>query len=187
MSQSIKTIIEERRSIKKFNGRQVAQSDVTAVLEAAAWAPNHGNREPWRFIVAAESGLDAIRTLMKECTIPNWGALSTEELEKKTAGFLLPGAFVFVVVPEDVRQKERLEDFSATSALIQNAQLIAWEQGIGTCWKTPAWIDAPKFRTALGVKPGERILSMLQFGYYNELPKAKPRTPIEQKITYFGQ
>ncbi|OKL37535.1 nitroreductase family protein [Domibacillus mangrovi] len=185
MSQSIKTIIKERRSIKKFNGRPVEQSDVTAVLADAAWAPNHGNREPWRFIVAAESGLDAIRTTMKECTIPNWEALSPEELDKKIAGFKLPGAFVFVVVPEDARQKERLEDYSATSALVQNAQLLAWEKGIGTCWKTPAWMDAPKFRTALGVKPGERILAMLQFGYYDELPKAKPRTPIEQKITYF--
>nr|WP_141719913.1 nitroreductase [Domibacillus iocasae] len=182
----LKTIIQERRSIKKFNGKSVALSDITAVLEDAAWAPNHGNREPWRFVVAAEKGLEAIRTTIKECTVPKWNMLAPEELEQKTAGFKLPGAFVFVIVPEDLRQKERLEDFSAASALIQNAQLLAWEKGIGTCWKTPAWIDAPKFRQALGVKPGERILAMLQFGYYDELPKAKERTPIEEKITYFG-
>ncbi|OMP66544.1 nitroreductase family protein [Domibacillus epiphyticus] len=186
MSQSIQAIIAERRSIKKFNGRSVSQSDIVEILDVASWAPNHGNREPWRFIVAAENGLDAIRNTMKECTIPNWGQLPEEEIEKKTAGFKLPGAFVFVVVPEDVRQKERLEDFSAASALIQNAQLLAWGKGIGTCWKTPAWMELPKFRQALDVKPGERILAMLQFGYYDELPKAKARTPIEQKITYFG-
>ncbi|OLN24213.1 nitroreductase [Domibacillus antri] len=186
MNQSIKTIIAERRSIKKFNGSPVAKSDVTAILDAAAWAPNHGNREPWRFIVAAESGLNEIRDTMKECTIQKWEEMPADELEKKTAGFKLPGAFVFVIVPEDVRQKERLEDFSAVSALIQNAQLLAWEKGIGTCWKTPVWIDAPKFRQALDVKPGERIVAMLQFGYYDELPKAKARTPIEQKITFFG-
>lgn len=182
----LKTIIQERRSIKRFNGKPVALSDVSAVLEGASWAPNHGCREPWRFVVAAEAGLEAMRNTLKECTIPKWNQLSEEELKQKTAGFGLPGAFVFVIVPEDPRQKERLEDFSAASALIQNAQLLAWEQGIGTCWKTPAWIDAPKFRQALDVKPGERILAMLQFGYYDELPKAKERTPIEEKITYFG-
>lgn len=182
----IKKIIEERRSIKKFNGTPVAGSDITAILQDAAWAPNHGNREPWRFVVAVENGLDAIRSVLKECTIPNWKSLSLEELAKKTEGFQLPGAFVFVIVPEDPRQKERLEDFSAASALIQNAQLLAWEKGIGTCWKTPAWIDAPKFRQAIGIKPGERVLALLQFGYYDELPKAKARTPIEEKITYFG-
>lgn len=182
----LKTIIQERRSIKKFNGQPVAAADVTAVLEDAAWAPNHGNREPWRFVVAAENGLTAIRETLKECTIPKWNTLSPEELEQKTAGFKLPGAFVFVVVPEDPRQKERLEDFSAASALIQNAQLLAWEKDIGTCWKTPPWIDAPKFRQALGVLPGERILAMVQFGYYDELPKAKARTPISEKITYFS-
>ena len=182
----LKTIIQERRSIKKFNGKPVGASVITELLETAAWAPNHGNREPWRFVVAAEGGLETIRNTLKECTIPKWNTLSPEELEPKIAGFKLPGAFVFVIVPEDPRQKERLEDFSAASALIQNAQLLAWEKGIGTCWKTPAWIDAPKFREAIGVKPGERILAMLQFGYYDELPKAKERTPIEEKITYFG-
>ncbi|MEM1502727.1 nitroreductase [Domibacillus sp. 8LH] len=181
----LKNIIRERRSIKKFNGKPVALSDVTAVLEDAVWAPNHGCREPWRFVVAAEEGLQAMRETLKECTIPKWNMLPEEELRKKAAGFALPGAFVFVIVPEDPRQKERLEDFSAASALIQNAQLLAWEQGIGTCWKTPAWLDAPKFREALGVKPGERILALLQFGYYDELPQAKERMPVQEKITYF--
>ena len=74
----LKTIIQERRSIKKFNGQPVAAADVTAVLEDATWAPNHGNREPWRFVVAAENGLTAIRETLKECTIPKWNTLSPQ-------------------------------------------------------------------------------------------------------------
>ena len=48
-----------------------------------------------------------------------------------------PGAVVFVIVPEDARQKERLEDYAAASMFVQNIMLLAWDKGIGTCWKTP--------------------------------------------------
>ncbi len=100
--------------------------------------------------------------------------------------FVTPGAYAFVIVSEDVRQKERLEDYAATSSYIQNAQLLAWDLGIGACWKTPPFIDAPKFREALGVNNGERIISMLQFGYFDEMPKARSRKSVEEFVTFFG-
>jgi len=80
-----------------------------------------------------------------------------------------------------------LEDYAAASTLIQNAQLLAWDRGIGSCWKTPAYIEDPKIREVLGVKSGERIISMLQFGYFDEVPKGRERTPVEEKITFFGE
>jgi len=101
--------------------------------------------------------------------------------------FTGPGAVTFVIVPEDARQKERLEDYAAASMFIQNVQLLAWDKGIGTCWKTPGFLDNPKFREELGVKPGERIISMLQFGYFDEIPKAGKRKPLDEIVTYYGQ
>ena len=65
--------------------------------------------------------------------------------------------------------------------------LLAWDKGIGTCWKTPGFMDNPKFREELGVKQGERIISMIQFGYFDEIPKAAPRKPLEEIVTYYGR
>ncbi|GEN84319.1 putative NAD(P)H nitroreductase YfhC [Sporosarcina luteola] len=183
---SVREAIIGRRSVKNFNGQPVDLENINSILEDARWAPTHGLRNPWRFIVAANKEYIKFQDVLKEYGVPKWKELSEEELEKQMKKFRTPGAVVFVVVQEDARQKERLEDYAAASALIQNAMLLAWDQGIGTCWKTPPFIDNPKFREELGVKPGERIMSMLQFGYYDDIPKGRVRTPLEDVVTYYG-
>lgn len=185
-SLTVKEAILTRRSIKKFNGQPVDREDLMAILDTAVWAPNHKNREPWRFVVACGKELFQLYELLKETTIPNWRELSEQEIEKKMEKYKSPGAYVFVIVPEDVRQKIRLEDYAAASCLIQNIQLLAWDLGIGSCWKTPDFLDNPEFRKAIGVKPGERIISMLQLGYFDELPKGKERKKAEELVTFFG-
>lgn len=185
-SLSVKQAIVQRRSIKVFNGQPVDRETLLTVLEDAKWAPNHGNREPWRLVVACGKELTELHELLREFGVPKWKELSEEDLTKNMKKFTSPGAYAFIIVPEDVRQKERLEDYAAASAFIQNTQLLAWDLGIGSCWKTPPFIDAPKFREAMGVKQGERIISMLQFGYFDEMPKARPRKSVDEFVTFFG-
>ncbi|MBW9234415.1 nitroreductase, partial [Leptospira santarosai] len=169
-SLSVREAILQRRSVKNFNGQPVERETLMTVLEDAKWAPNHGNREPWRVVAACGKELADLHTVLREFGVTKWKDLSEDELAKQMKKFTSPGAYAFVIVPEDVRQKERLEDYAAASTYIQNAQLLAWDLGIGSCWKTPPFLDAPKFREALGVKPGERIISMLQLGYFDEMP-----------------
>jgi len=186
-SLSVRNAIVKRRSIKNFNGQPVELENIAEILEDATWAPNHGNRNPWRFVVAAEKGYTDFLNVLREFGIPKWKDLSEEDLEKQMKKFTGPSAAILVIVPEDVRQKERLEDFAAASIFIQNMMLLAWDKGIGTCWKTPGFLDNPKFRKELGVKPGERVISMLQFGYFDDIPKSRPRTPLDEIVTYYGQ
>lgn len=185
-SLSVRDAILQRRSVKVFNGQPVERDTLMTVLEDAKWAPNHGNREPWRLVVACGRELTELHTVLREFGVAKWKDLSEEDLAKQMKKFVTPGAYAFIIVSEDVRQKERLEDYAAASSYIQNAQLLAWDLGIGACWKTPPFLDAPKFREALGVKKAERIISMLQFGYFDEMPKAKPRKSVEEFVTFFG-
>ncbi len=185
-SLSVRNAIISRRSIKNFNGQPVDPENIAEILEDATWAPNHGNRNPWRFVVAADKAYVKFLDVLREYGVVKWQDLSEEDLDKQMKKFTGPGAVTFVIVPEDVRQKERLEDYAAASMFIQNVQLLAWDKGIGTCWKTPGFLDNPKFREELGVKPGERIISMLQFGYFDEIPKAGKRKPLNEIVTYYG-
>ena len=184
---SVREAIITRRSIKNFNGQPVDLENIAEILGDAAWAPNHGNRNPWRFIVAADKDYVKFLDVLREFGVPKWKELSEEDLERQMKKFNGPGAVVFAIVPEDARQKERLEDYAAASMFIQNVLLLAWDKGIGTCWKTPGFLDNPKFREELGVKQGERIISMLQFGYYDEIPKGRPRKELAEIVTYYGQ
>ncbi len=186
-SLSVREAIIGRRSIKKFNGQPVDREDLMNIIDNAVWAPNHKNREPWRLVVGCGKEIFDLHRLLRDTAIPKWKELSEETLEKQMQKFTLAGAFVFVIVPEDVRQKQRLEDYAAASILIQNIQLLAWDYGIGSCWKTPDFLDDPAFRKALGVTPGERIIAMLQLGYFDELPKAVERKKAQEIVTFFGE
>ena len=184
---TVKDAITQRRSIKKFNGQPVDREDLLEIINDAIWAPNHGNREPWRLVVACGKELFSLHDLIRDLTIPKWQDLSSEDVAKQMSKFTLPGGYVFTIVPEDARQKERLEDYAAASSMLQNLQLLAWDKGIGSCWKTPGFLDNPKFRAALKVQPGERVISMLQVGYFDDLPKAKERKTTADIVTIFGE
>lgn len=184
---TVREAITTRRSIKKFNGQLVKREDLLNIIEDAAWAPNHGTREPWRLVVACDEQLPKLLELLRDLAVPKWQELSDEALATQMQKFTLAGGYAFMVVPEDVRQKERLEDYAAASSFLQNMQLLAWEKGIGSCWKTPGFLDVPKFREALGVKSGERVIAMLQLGYFDELPKGKERKTPAEIVTFFGE
>ncbi|QUG40381.1 nitroreductase [Psychrobacillus sp. INOP01] len=184
-SLTVRDAIIQRRSIKLFNGQPVEREMLLSILDDAVWAPNHQLRQPWRFIVACGKELEDLYSVLKEFALPKWKELSEEDLEKQMKKFTTPGGYVFVVVPEDTRQKERLEDYAAASMLVQNIQLLAWDRGIGSCWKTPGYLDNPLFRKELGIQPGERIISMLQVGYFDEMPKPRDRKGVEDLVTIF--
>ena len=57
MTFTVKEAILQRRSIKKFNGQLVEKEVVLEILDNAKWAPTHGNRQPWRVVVAAGKNL----------------------------------------------------------------------------------------------------------------------------------
>ena len=186
MTITVREAILQRRSIKKFNGKLVDKADVLAILDDAKWAPNHGNRQPWRIVVGTGEQLPKVHELLRDLAVPKWQELSEEALSAQMQKFTLAGAYAFVLVNEDMRQKERLEDYAAAACYLQNAQLLAWDKGIGTCWKTPGFLDNPKFREALNAQPNERIIAMFQFGYFDETPKAKERKEVANFVTEFG-
>jgi nitroreductase len=52
-SEPIHPLLAERWSPRSFQqGVELSQSDITALLEAARWAPSANNLQPWKFIVA---------------------------------------------------------------------------------------------------------------------------------------
>lgn len=187
MTVTVREAILQRRSIKNFNGQAVEKAAVLEILDDAKWAPNHGNRQPWRVVVGAGEQLVSVQELLRDMAIPKWQELSEETLGAQMQKFTSAGAYAFVLVTEDMRQKERLEDYAAASCYIQNTQLLAWEKGIGTCWKTPGFLDQPKFREALKAQTNERIIAMLQFGHFDEAPKAKERKEVANFVTEYGK
>ncbi|WP_456279049.1 nitroreductase family protein [Bacillus sp. AK128] len=172
-------IIRERRSIKSgYTDQDVSQEVVLELLNDAVWAPNHGLREPWRFMFVSAQEKEAFVEELVETFPPDMK-------ENRRNYFNQPTAYLIVIMEEDPRQKQWEENFAAVSSLIQNFQLLAWERELGVVWKTNPHIYDPKVRKLLDVKPGEKIVGFLHMGYFNQVPEARLRKTAEDKFTVY--
>lgn len=176
---SLANIIRERRSIKKhYTDKEVTAKTVLSLLNDAKWAPNHGLREPWRFIFVNKERLPLFAELVSK-TYP-------EELQQNREDYLNEPNAILVILMEEEEVLKRWEDnFGATASFIQNFSLLAWEQELGVVWKTNPHIYNPEVKRILGAKDNEKIVGFLHLGYFSEAPEKKSRTPIEKKFTTF--
>lgn len=178
--------IISRRTIKSFKPDPVDPQDIIELLNVAKWAPNHKITEPWRFQLYVGEGKEkfAQAYLNSQTEVdgePSEKALRTAQYYKD-----IPLQLV-VIMPEDPRQRTWDEDYGAVSSFIQNFQLAAWERGIGMVWRTNDYVYDPVFREGLGVKPGEKIVATLMIGYPKHVPKARPRTDIQEFLTIINE
>jgi nitroreductase len=181
----VKDLILERRSIQAFEDREVPFALVTELLETAIWVPNHRMTQPWRFILVHGDGrpvlLEAARRFAEKA--------EKDATRKKDAGERqvdkLKGVpfFLLVVMAENPHPLIRDEDYAATSCIVQNLSLLAWDKGLGMVWKTYGMIHDPGFREALGVEAGERVVASLHIGYPLRFPNPQPRIPAAVRIT----
>ncbi|WP_141500325.1 nitroreductase family protein [Paenibacillus luteus] len=181
---AIEKLIRERRTIRQFNEKKLTKEAVIDLLEAAVWAPVHSRKEPWRFILFMEAG----RKQFANAVLHTFSREERERWEQKLQLDYCERmqAHLLVVIEADPRQREWEDAVGAGSALIQNVQLLAWEQGIGIVWKTNEYNFDPDFCRLTGVKPGERIIGTLHLGYFDQdkIPKPRPRTPARERLTY---
>ncbi|WP_053217939.1 nitroreductase family protein [Virgibacillus senegalensis] len=181
---NLSELMKSRRSIQLYEDRPVPLEEVKQMLEAAVWVPNHKMTQPWRFIFVHGESLKKVaeinRKLGEKGTDPEERKANGEKAYQKIAN--VP-ALLVVTIKENHNPKLREEDYAATSCVIQNFSLLAWEKGIGMIWKTGAITMEDAFREAVGVQPGERVAGMLQIGYPAKIPKPRPRTDVQQLIT----
>jgi len=180
---SVAALIRERRSIQKYKPDPVALETLTELLDTAVWAPNHGLREPWRFIVFKDEGKQLLTDVIGSFLTQGPWKMDPEAVENRMQYFRGIPLLLLVVMPLHSQQHERDEDFAAASALIQNLQLAAWERGIGVLWRTNPFIAEEEVKEQLGVGREERIVGLLQMGYPEAIPSARPRTPAADRLT----
>jgi len=123
-----------RRSIRRYEKREIAKDVLDKILEAGRQAPSAANKQPWHFIVLTDSEIkkelsrelfnrfikDAPVTIVgcahKDLIAGKWSIVSTTIALQNmviAAWLLLPGLWVSVLVGLETSTKKKSRNYSA--------------------------------------------------------------------------
>lgn len=161
MSREFIETIFARRSIRKYTGEPVSETDIRTLLEAAMAAPSASNRKPWQFVVVTErQTLDALA-------------------EAHPHGKMLFEATLCITVCGDLTEMERfwVQDCSAAT---ENLLLAAAALDLGAVWLGvyPKEDRVAAARRVLGIPEHITPLNLISIGHPAE--EKEPRTQYDQ-------
>ena len=155
-------VIFSRRSIRKYQDREVSDEMINDLLEAAMAAPSAVAKDPWHFIVIKER--ETLNSIAD--ALPN-----AKMLTQATAGFIVCGDINKANIQAE---SYLLQDLSAA---VENILIGANILGLGTCWLgLHPREDRLAFIRQLFALP-DNIIPMcgIALGWPKELPKARTR------------
>lgn len=190
--------IEQRRSIRAFQGRAVPHDALEEVLRAGMLAPSAKNAQPWRFIVAEgeekQRLVDAMQMGIRRAKeAPQLSGLAAALAGVEHSAAILEQAPVAVVV-QDVLAPEGADPLSALErtleasrllsigAAMENMILRATQLGLGTLWIADTAFAREEIERWCAL-PG-RVVSALAIGYAGENPGPRPRKRPEDVIQW---
>ena len=172
----MKTIIANRRSIFpiQFSCKEVTDSQLHELFEAANWAPTHRRTEPWRFKVFRgenKTGLGRFLVDAYTKTIPKFSKRKSQAIADKIK---LSDAVVLICMKRDEKESvPEWEEIAATAMAVQNLWLRATELGLGGYWSTPAYLD--QIDQLITLENHEKCLGLFYVGgFEGPMPTREP-------------
>ena len=164
--------IKSRRSIRKFQRRDILEGDLKIILEAAIWAPSAGNLQPWEFIIIKNNDLK------RKIAMAAYGQMWIAE------------APVVIIVCANIPRTSRyygergrtLYCIQDTAAAIQNMLLAAHALGYGGCWVGA--FSEEEVKRILEIPEHVRPVAIIPIGVPAEKPRPPPRRNLDQLIHY---
>lgn len=188
--------IRQRRSVRRYTDRPVADDDIDACLRLALLAPTGGMAQAWSFLVVREparraalaelvirGGAEYFRTVRPPAPGADaaaHAAWAAEYAETALATYrLVPAWIVAVIVPRNVfppdqREAERTADLESISFAMENLFVAARARDIGTVPTVFHWFVEREFRDLLGLPDDLEVPLITPFGYPEEFPTSLP-------------
>lgn len=137
--------IKGRRSIRKFTDEPIAPETIDKLVEAAVWAPSGQNLQPWYFVVLTkEEDLAYLFSELGTTAFSERKRLeerfkNNPEIVEETMEFMkaMGGArtIVLAFLNKPNYSEEMLPScIESVSAAMQNVCLMAYAEGLGSCW-----------------------------------------------------
>ena len=204
-------LMKTRRSIRRYQDKDVPDELLAKIMEAGRWAPSGDNWQPWRFIVVRD--LETKKALSRIATEGSGRRFTAEFFtgrlderfeglkdEKKKArayeklrsgvvsSFLVDAPVIIVVCA----YLDVLDVPYDVAMATQNMQLMAHALGLGTCVVVAPVcdiIDEVETAELLKIPHGYKVALPLAVGYPDESPGPRPRWALEDILYHeeFGK
>lgn len=172
---SFATLIQNRRSVRKFTDQLLSPEQVELILKAALMSPASKRSNPWQFIVVED------KDLLKKLAA----------CKKTGAGFLEGCALAVVVLACGMESDVWIEDASIASIYMQ---LQAEDLGLGSCWcqvrnrVLADETDSNEYvRRLLDIPYQLDVLSIIGFGYKDQVLKPFDEARLQWEKIHIGQ
>ena len=176
--------IRHRRSmgLSRLRPDAVDRRLIERMLEAADWAPSHGDTEPWRFTVFSGDGRERLAELFASAHGP--------EGARKRA-FAAP---VWISIGMDPARSEdgsllmtEDEELMAVACAVQNLHLMASSLGLAGMWHSKGTSVHPAVAHGLGLEPPALLLGFFMCGWPATDWLTSARRPLSEKVRWVGQ
>jgi nitroreductase len=161
---SILDSILNRRSIRRYQKKEIPKGVLLQVLEAGRQAPSAVNRQPIRFVIVSDQNIlkdlcdTVITRFVKEAPTVIVGCADVKSL--------MTGKWAVV----------------DTTIAMENMVIAAWALGIGSCWIGAC--NEQKVKEMLKIPKDWKVVALVTLGYPSEQPKQKRKKPIEELFNF---
>ena len=182
----------------EYRETQSYREEIVQILQAGMLAPSSKNRQPWKFVVAAESAKaeacqameEGIRREKKEPFIPDSspyinGAEHTLRIMQQAPVLIFIVNTLAAPFDKELSMDERVSEIcnaQSIGAAIENMTLEAAAQGLGSLWICDSFFAQKE----LSAWAGGEMYAVLAVGYADEAPATRPRKKAEDVVEWRG-
>jgi len=174
-------LVSQRKSIRRFNEKNIRREDVRKCLYAALKAPSAENAQPWRYLVIDDP---EVRKRFADKIFS--GIYSVSKFAKKAPVLVLIMAELNVITHRIGKQIQNIQ-FHLIDIGISGEHLVlqAEELGIGTCWM--GWFSIRKARKFFNIPKKYKIVALIAMGYYDKKPSRERKRKEFNELVWFNK
>jgi len=211
----LESLIQNRRSIRRFQDKPVPEDLLLKALELATWAPNSGNYQPWKFLLITHPELihqiaEAVKA--KAELMASWpeSRIFGEVVERwrKNADFfrnapacvaVLMGKYTSIAdqilqargeadaEAREIRSYRQLGNsaLQSVAAAVNTFLLVLHFFGLGAVWMAAPQQAKKEIERLLGVSAEWNFVDLIPVGYPAETPSVPQRKALADVVQFF--
>lgn len=198
---TLATLLQNRRSVRKYQDLPVSREYIEQIIEAARWAPSPHGRQPWRFVVLSRQELklrlaDQMGGTWKQNLQMDGQDAEIVQIRLNKSRQRILSAPVIIIpclyledldyYPDERRQAdEKSMAIQSIGAAIQNMLLMAYDLGLDAGWMCAPLFCPEIVCNALDLDIKLIPQALITIGYAAADPQSRERLPLSSLIVRF--